>query len=89
MEGLLIASKPYSMPLKYHEFMDHKIKWLKEAGIISQSMSNWASPILVVPKKEKCVDTSDNQAVVKMGHSTCGFVLTIENSTVGYKQHAK
>ena len=29
-----------------------------EAGIISQSMSDWASPILVVPKKEDHVDAS-------------------------------
>ena len=51
MEGLPIASKPYTIPLKFHEFMDHKIKQLEEAGIISWSMSNWASPTLVVPKK--------------------------------------
>ena len=49
----LIVSKPYTVPLKYHEFMDHKIKQLEEAGIISRSISNWASPILVVPKKEE------------------------------------
>ena len=34
MEGLLIASKPYMVPLMYHQFMDHKIKQLEEAGII-------------------------------------------------------
>ena len=52
-EGLPIASKPYPVPLKYHEFMDHEIKQLENAGIISRIMSNWASPILVVPKKEE------------------------------------
>ena len=31
--------------------MDQEIKQLEDAGIISCSMSNWASPILVVPKK--------------------------------------
>ena len=45
-EGLPIASKPYTVLLKYHEFVDHKIKQLEEAGIISQSKSNLASPIL-------------------------------------------
>ena len=34
MEGLPIASKPYTVPLKYHEFVDHEIKQLEEAGII-------------------------------------------------------
>ena len=51
MEGPPIASKPYSVPLKYREFVDQEIKQMEEAGIISRSMSNWASPILVVQKK--------------------------------------
>ena len=34
-EGLSIASKPYTVPLKYHEFVDHEIKQLEKAGIIS------------------------------------------------------
>ena len=51
-EGPLVASKPYTVLLRYHKFIDHDIKELEEAGIISQSMSNWTSPILVVPKKQ-------------------------------------
>ena len=43
-EGLPIVAKPYTVPLKYHKFVDHEIKQLEEAGIISQSMSNWGSP---------------------------------------------
>ena len=35
-----IASKPYSVPLKYRDFVDQDIKQLEEAGIISHSMSN-------------------------------------------------
>ena len=66
-EGPPIASKPYTVPLKYHEFMDYKIKQLEEAGIISQSMSNWASPILVVPKKEECMDSSNNTGSSEYG----------------------
>ena len=52
-EGPSIAPKPYTIPLKYHEFVDHEIKQLEEVGIISRSMTDWASPILVVPKKEE------------------------------------
>ena len=33
--------------------MDQEIKQLEEAGIISRSMSDWASLILIVPKKDK------------------------------------
>ena len=50
-KGPPIACKPYSVPLKYQDFMDQEIKQLEDAGIISCSMSNWASPILGVPKK--------------------------------------
>ena len=46
-----ITCKPYSIPLKYQDFVDQEIKQLEDVGIISCSMSNWASPILVVPKK--------------------------------------
>ena len=52
-EGPPTASKPYTVWLKYHEFIDHEIKQLEEVGIISRNLSDWASPILVVPKKEE------------------------------------
>ena len=45
-EGPPVVSKPYTLPLKYREFVGHEIKQLEEAGIISRSMSDWASPIL-------------------------------------------
>ena len=48
-EGPPIVFKPYTVSLKYRGFVDHKIKQLEEAGIISQTMSNWASDILMVP----------------------------------------
>ena len=67
MEGPPIMSKPYAIPMKYCEFVDHKIKQLEEASIISQSMSDWASPTLVVPQKEECVDTSNNPGSSKNG----------------------
>ena len=34
VEGPWITSKPYTVPLKYYEFMDHDIKQLEEVGII-------------------------------------------------------
>ena len=52
-ESSPIASKPDMIPLKYCKFMDYKIKQLEEVGIISQNMNDWASPLLVVPKKEE------------------------------------
>ena len=46
MEGPPITSKPHTVLLKDHGFIDHEIKQLEEAGIIFQSMNGWASPIL-------------------------------------------
>ena len=39
-EGPPVASKPYTVPLKYRDFVEHEIKQLKETGIISRSMSD-------------------------------------------------
>ena len=52
-EGPPVASKPYTVPLKYREFVEHEIKQLEETEIIARSTSDWASPILVVLKKEE------------------------------------
>ena len=46
------------MPLKYRDFVDEEIQQLEDAGIISSSMSNWASPILVVTVKPMPQDPS-------------------------------
>ena len=46
-----IASKPYTLPLKYYEWVQKEIETLEEAGIIERSISPWASPVVIVPKK--------------------------------------
>ena len=56
--GPCMASRPYSIPLKYRDFIDEEIQQLEDAGIISRSMSDWASPNLVVPKKPMPQDPS-------------------------------
>ena len=48
--GLPVASQLYSIPLKYKSFIDDEIKLLEDAGCISKSLSNWASPICIVKK---------------------------------------
>ena len=47
----MFPAGPYSIPLKNRDFVDEEIQQLEDAGIISRSMSDWASPILEVPKK--------------------------------------
>ena len=46
-----IASKPYTLPLKHYEWVQKEIETLERAGIIERSISPWASPIVIVPKK--------------------------------------
>ena len=46
-----ISSRPYTLPLKHYEWVQREIESLEWAGVIKKSMSNWANPIVVVPKK--------------------------------------
>ena len=47
----LVSSRPYTLPLKHYEWVQREIESLEHAGVITKSMSKWASPIVVVPKK--------------------------------------
>ena len=46
--GLPVAHKLYFIPLKYHKFVE---SLLENAGCISQSLSVWATPVIIIPKK--------------------------------------
>ena len=46
-----IASRPYTLPLKHYEWVCKEISTLERAGIITKSISPWASPVVIVPKK--------------------------------------
>ena len=42
---------PYTLPLKHYNRVQQEIETLECAGVIRKSISPWASPIVVVPKK--------------------------------------
>ena len=46
-----IFQKPYTLPLKHYSWVQQEIETLEHAGVIKKSISPWASPIVVVPKK--------------------------------------
>ena len=50
VKGEPVAVKPYAIPLKYQSFIDEEVRKLEEAGLIQKSISDWNSPIIVVPK---------------------------------------
>ena len=45
-----VCQKPYTLPLKHYNYVQ-EIETLKCAGVIRKSISPWANPIVVVPKK--------------------------------------
>ena len=46
-----ITQKPYTLPLKHTEWVQRELEILEKAGVIVRSVSPWASPIVVVPKR--------------------------------------
>ena len=46
-----VSSRPYTLPLKHYEWVQREIESLECAGVITKSMSKWASPIVIVPQK--------------------------------------
>ena len=46
-----VCQKPYTLPLKHYSWVQEEIETLEWAGVIKKSISLWASPIVVVPKK--------------------------------------
>ena len=50
-DSLPVSSRPYTLPLKHYEWVQREIESLEHAGVITKSMSKWASPIVIVPKK--------------------------------------
>ena len=46
-----IAQRPYCLPLQHAECVKKEINTLERADIITKSISPWASPVVIVPKK--------------------------------------
>ena len=48
-----VSSRPYTLALKHYRWVQEEIETLERAGVITKSMSPWASPIVIVPKKSQ------------------------------------
>ena len=84
-----ICQRPYNLPLKHADWVRKELEMLEKAGIISRSISPWASPIVIVPKKTEpgqppkkrlCVDYRALNSLippVTKAHSKAKGVLTL------------
>ena len=50
-DSLPVAQSPYTLPLKHYYWVRQEIETLEKSGVIERSLSRWASPVIVVPKK--------------------------------------
>ena len=46
-----VCQRPYNLPPKHAEWVKRELNILEDAGVIVHSVSPWASPIVVVPKR--------------------------------------
>ena len=84
-----VCQKPYNLPLKHREWVQKELETLEKAGVIVRSISPWASPIVIVPKKTEpgepprrrlCVDYRVINSLlpeVQKAHSKAKGVLTL------------
>ena len=56
-----ICQKPYPLPLKHNSWVQQEIETLEHAGVIKKSISPWASPIILVPKKSAPGEPQDGE----------------------------
>ena len=50
-DSLPVTQSPYTLPLKHYDWVHQEIETLEKSGVIERSLSRWASPVIVVPKK--------------------------------------
>ena len=51
-----VSQRPYSLALRHVEWVRHELEALEKAGVITRSVSPWASPIVIVPKNSAPVE---------------------------------
>ena len=64
-----ISSRPYMVPLNEQTFINEEVQRMLDNGLIKESSSPWASPVVLVTKKNGkkrfCVDYRKLNAVTK------------------------
>ena len=88
-DSALVCQRPYNLPLKHVDWVQKELNTLEKAGVITRSVSPWASPIVIVPKKTEpgeppkkrlCVDyrvINNLLPKVNKAHSKAKDILTL------------
>ena len=63
-DSLPITQKPYTLPLKHVTWVQQELEILEKAGVIVKSVSPWASPIVIVPKRTGLGETPKRRLCV-------------------------
>ena len=70
-DSLPVAQNPYTLPLKHHEWIRKEIETLEKAEVIERSLSPWASPVIVVPKKSAPDEPPREKVMCRLQESKC------------------
>ena len=64
----LVCQRPYNLPLKHVDWVQKELNTLEKAGVIPRSVSPWASPIVVVPKRTELGEPLKKRLCVDYSH---------------------
>ena len=78
-----ISQRPYTLPLKHHDWVKKEIKQLEHAGFIEKSLSPWASPIVIVPKKSGPWEPPKRRMCIDYHHINA-LQTEVDSSSRGY-----
>ena len=82
--GSPVSTKPNPIPLKYKSFIDDEIKLLEDAGCISKSLNNWASPICIMKKKPDPCQPNKPQLLICIDYRKVNqSLITAQNNNNG------
>ena len=70
-DSLPVAQSPYTLPLKHYDWVRQEIETLEKSGVIERSLSRWASPVIVVPKKSAPDEPPRKKTLRRLSKSQC------------------
>ena len=83
-DSLPVAQSPYTLPLKHYDWVCQEIETLEKSGVIERSLSRWASPVIVVPKKSAPDEPPQEKTLRRLSEGQC-VAARSETDRQGYR----